>query len=126
MNAAIIGNPSLVAAGSVANTPGDNTVARNLANLRDAKVLAGNTASFGDAWSQIVYRVGQDASTAKGEMESRSEVVRQIENLQDSVAGVSLDEEAAAMMRFQRAYEANARYFSVINQALDVLMNLGR
>jgi flagellar hook-associated protein 1 FlgK len=126
MNAAVIGNPSLVAAGGVANTPGDNQVARNLANLRDAKVLAGNTASFGDAWSQIVYRVGQDASTAKGEMESRGEVVRQIENLQDSVAGVSLDEEAAAMMRFQRAYEANARFFATINQALDVLMNLGR
>jgi flagellar hook-associated protein 1 FlgK len=126
MNAAVTGNPSLVAAGGVAGTPGDNTVARNLANLRDAKLLAGNTASFGDAWSQIVYRVGQDGATAKGEMESRSEVVRQIENLQDSVAGVSLDEEAAAMMRFQRAYEANARYFSVINSALDVLMNLGR
>ena len=126
MNAAVTGNPSLVAAGGVANTPGDNTVARNLANLRDAKVLAGNTATFGDAWSQLVYRVGQDGATAKGEMESRGEVVRQIENLQDSVAGVSLDEEAAAMMRFQRAYEANARYFSVINSALDVLMNLGR
>jgi flagellar hook-associated protein 1 FlgK len=126
MNTAITGNPSLVAAGGVAATPGDNTVARNLANLRDAKVLAGNTSTFGDAWSQIVYRVGQDGATAKGEMESRSEVVRQIENLQDSVAGVSLDEEAAAMMRFQRAYEANARYFSVINSALDVLMNLGR
>jgi flagellar hook-associated protein 1 len=126
MNAAVTGNPSLVAAGGVANTPGDNTVARNLANLRDAKVLAGNTASFGDAWGQLVYRVGQDGATAKGEMESRGEVVRQIENLQDSVAGVSLDEEAAAMMRFQRAYEANARYFSVINSALDVLMNLGR
>ena len=73
-----------------------------------------------------MYRVGQDGATSKGEMESRGEVVRQIENLQDSVAGAPLDEEAAAMMRFQRAYEANARYFSVINSALDVLMNLGR
>jgi flagellar hook-associated protein 1 FlgK len=126
MNAALLGNHSLVAAGGVANTPGDNTVARSLANLRDAKVLSGNTATFGDAWSQIVYRVGQDGATAKGEAESRGEVVRQIENLQDSVAGVSLDEEAAAMMRFQRAFEANARYFSVINSALDTLMNLGR
>jgi len=30
------------------------------------------------------------------------------------------------MMRFQRAYEANARFFTTVNQTLDVLLNLGR
>ncbi len=34
--------------------------------------------------------------------------------------------EAAAMMRFQRAYEANARFFTVVNDTLDTLLNLGR
>jgi flagellar hook-associated protein FlgK len=29
-------------------------------------------------------------------------------------------------MRFQRAYEANARFFSTINETLDILLNLGR
>ncbi len=80
----------------MAATPGDNTVARNLAKTcATLRCSPGNTTTFGDAWSQLVYRVGQDSATAKGEMESRSEgIVRQIENLQDSVAGVSLDEEA--------------------------------
>lgn len=126
LDTTVAGNPSLVAAGGVAGTPGDNQAARSLANLRDAKVLAGNTATFGDAWSQLVYRVGQDAHAAQLEQDSRGEVVRQIENLRDSISGVSLDEEAAAMMRFQRAYEANARFFGVVNEALDVLLNLGR
>ena len=39
--------------------------------------------------------------------------------LRDQVSGVSLDEEAAQMLRFQRAYEANARFFRVIDQTLD-------
>ena len=56
----------------------------------------------------------------------RAEVVQQIDNLRDAVSGVSLDEEAASMMRFQRAYEANARFFTTVNQTLDVLLNLGR
>ena len=30
------------------------------------------------------------------------------------------------MMRFQRAYEANARFFSMVNQTLDMLLNIGR
>jgi len=29
-------------------------------------------------------------------------------------------------MRFQRAYEANARFFTTVNETLDVLLNLGR
>jgi flagellar hook-associated protein FlgK len=42
------------------------------------------------------------------------------------VSGVSLDEEAASMMRLQRACEANARVFTTVNQTLDVLLNPGR
>jgi flagellar hook-associated protein 1 FlgK len=124
MNAAVVADPSLVAAAGVAATPGDNTQARALANLRDAKVMNSNTSTFGDAWSQLVYTVGQDASSAKAEQDSRGEVVRQIVNLRDSVSGVSLDEETANMMKFQRAYEANAKFFDVVNSTLDVLLSL--
>jgi flagellar hook-associated protein 1 FlgK len=89
-------------------------------------VLAGNTATFTGFYTDLVYSVGQDRSAAVSESAVRGEVVQQIENLRDSVSGVSLDEEAASMMRFQRAYEANARFFGVVNQTLDVLLNLGR
>jgi flagellar hook-associated protein 1 FlgK len=126
LDAAVAGNPSLVAAGDVAATPGSNGTARALAALRDARVLSGNTATFTGFYTDLVYGVGQDRSTAVSEANSRGEVVTQIENLRDSVSGVSLDEEAASMMRFQRAYEANARFFTTVNETLDVLLNLGR
>ena len=34
------------------------------------------------------------------------------------------DEEAANLVRFQRAYEANARYFTTINDLLGTLMGM--
>jgi flagellar hook-associated protein 1 FlgK len=126
VDAAVVGNATLVAAAGVAATPGDNAQARALAQLRDATVLSGGSATFGAYWTDLVYQVGQDRRVAMAEQRTRGEVVRQIENLRDSVSGVSLDEEAAGMMRFQRAYEANARFFSVINETLDTLLNLGR
>jgi flagellar hook-associated protein 1 FlgK len=124
MNATVVADPSQVAAAGVAATPGDNTQARALANLRDAKVMSSGTATFNDSWAQLVYTVGQDASSAQAEESSRGEVVRQIVNLQDSVSGVSMDEETANMMKFQRAYEANAKFFSVVNSTLDTLLSL--
>jgi flagellar hook-associated protein 1 FlgK len=45
-----------------------------------------------------------------------------VDALRDQVSGVSLDEEAMHLLKFQRAYEANARFFSVIDQTLEMLL----
>ena len=41
----------------------------------------------------------------------------------DAVSSVSLDEEMADLMRFQRSYQANARVVRVIDEMLDGLIN---
>jgi flagellar hook-associated protein 1 FlgK len=123
MNAAVVADPTLVAAAGLP-VAGDNQVARHLANLRDAGIVGGVTPDA--AWSAIVYRVGSDVHEADTEQATREGIVNQIEQLRDSVAGVSIDEEAAMMMRFQRAYEANARFFTVIDETLQTLLSLKR
>jgi flagellar hook-associated protein 1 FlgK len=43
------------------------------------------------------------------------------------MSGVSLDEEAAELMKFQRAYQASARVISIIDSMLDTVVNgMGR
>jgi flagellar hook-associated protein 1 FlgK len=111
-----------IAAGAT-TAAGDNQVARNLAALQNNRVLNGGTSTMNDAWSDIVYRVGRDTQVAIQRSQSQTEVVRQMDALRDQVSGVSLDEEATSMLKFQRAYEANARFFTTIDQTLDVLMN---
>jgi flagellar hook-associated protein 1 len=122
LNPALSGNPRLVAAGQV--SAGDNQNARALGALRGARVMNGGTTTLSDAWADLTYRVGQDSASAKAELENRTSIVQQLEALRDAVSGVSLDEEAMEMMKFQRAYEANARYFQVIDSALDTLMSM--
>ena len=119
--APIQANPSLVAA-SQSGASGDNQVARAIAALREQPVLAGGTTSFTEAWAQLAYRVGSDAAAARTEQGSRHDVLSQVQRLRDQVSGVSLDEEAASMMKFQRAYEANAKFFTVVDQMLQTLM----
>ena len=55
---------------------------------------------------------------------SGEQVMQQLEQLRAQVSGVSMDEEAANLVRFQRAYEANARYFTTVNDLLDTLMGM--
>jgi flagellar hook-associated protein 1 FlgK len=123
---AIAADPTRIAA-SGSTATGDNTVARQLAGLRDARVLAGGTMSLSDSWSQLVYRVGRDAKTATDAAASRGQIVRQVDALRDEVSGVSLDEEAMHLLKYQRAYEAIARFFTTIDRSLDTLINtIGR
>jgi flagellar hook-associated protein 1 FlgK len=71
-----------------------------------------------------VYRVGTDTQVAKNEQASRDEIMQQLEALRDQASAVSLDEEAANLMKFQRAYEANAKFFSAVDRSLDTLMQM--
>jgi len=119
---AITADPGRIAAAG-SPLPADNQAARALSDARDARVLDGGTATLSEGWGRLVYRVGRDVQSARQESAMRQEVVSQVATLRDQVSGVSLDEEAMQMMKFQRAYEANARFFRVIDQTLDVLLN---
>jgi flagellar hook-associated protein 1 len=51
-----------------------------------------------------------------------------LQNLQDqrgSISGVSLDEEAANMVQYQRAYEAAARMVTTVDQMLQTIIHMG-
>jgi flagellar hook-associated protein 1 FlgK len=122
---AIAANDQLVAAAGAGAPVGDNATARGIAALRNARVVGG-TATLVDTWGQLVYRVGRDSQTAANEQRSRREIVTQVDALRDQVSGISLDEEAMHMLKFQRAYEANARFFTTVDETLDMLMSLAR
>ena len=123
VNPAVASDPTKIAAAANTNV-GDNQVARQISNLRDQRVMLGGTATMHDAWGRLVYQAGTDSQVAKIEADSRTDIVQQVQALKDSVSGVSLDEEAANMIKFQRAYEANARFFNTVNSALDTLLNM--
>ena len=107
--------------------PGDNQAARVIAALRDARIASGGTATLTESWGQFVARIGRDVQSASSERDVRGEIVDQIQSLRDQVSGVSLDEEALNLMKFQRAYQANARVFRAVDDALQILFDsLGR
>jgi flagellar hook-associated protein 1 len=121
VDAAVAADANRIAAAGAGGPVGDNTAARDIAAVRHARVFGGS-ATLAESWGQLVYRVGRDAQVAKDEQRSRLDIVNQVDQLRDQVSGISLDEEAMQLMRFQRAYEANARFFRAVDMTLDTLM----
>jgi len=123
LDAAIVADSQRVAA-SATGAVGDNGIATQLASLRDVKISTGGTRTAFEAWSQFVYTVATDVVGASASAVSHGQIVTQLQQLRAQTSGVSYDEEAAHLMRYQRAYEANARVFQAVSDVLDVLMGM--
>jgi flagellar hook-associated protein 1 FlgK len=121
---AVAADSNLVAAAGAGAPAGDNATARAIAALRHTP--ASGTKTFHEAWGELVYRVGRDSQNAANEQQSRKEIVNQVDALRDQVSGISLDEEAVNLLKFQKAYDANARFFRAIDATLDTLLGILR
>lgn len=100
---------------STTGAPGDNDVARAIANLRNG--------AADQAYATLVSRIGNEVrEVLRGEVNADA-LVAAVQDRRDSTSGVSLDEEMTNLIRFQRAYQASARAMSTLDESLDVLIN---
>jgi flagellar hook-associated protein 1 FlgK len=118
-----LGDPGKIAA-SADGAPGNNDNLRALAALRDQAIVNGQKPL--DFYARLVFRVGNDVKNASTDLDVQDITLRQLENQRSALSGVSLDEEAVNLMRYQRAFEASARVVTAINELTDVALNFGR
>jgi len=116
-----ITDPSLIAASSD-GTEGNNANAEALYALRNQAVINGQSPT--DYYSGIVFNVGNASANANAEQSASSLVLQQLNDQRSSVSGVSLDEEAANMVRYQQAYSASAQIISTINSMMQTVINM--
>lgn len=114
-----ISNPSLLA-GSSDGTSGSNGNAEAMYALRNQALIAGQSAS--DYFSRIVFNVGNAVANANAQQSASNLVLQQLNNQRSSVSGVSLDEEAANIIRYQQAYAASAKVVSTINSMMETVI----
>jgi flagellar hook-associated protein 1 FlgK len=104
--------------------PGDNKNAFNIAGLSSTAITDLRSATFEDYYEGIVTTVGTMSKAAADGLTYDDNLRFELEKKRDAVSGVSLDEEAANLIRFQRAYEAGARMIRVADELLETIINL--
>ena len=115
-------DPSKLAMSST-GAPGGSDIANALLALRSQPVVGSQTPL--GAYSQIVFQVGSDISNAQSAATTSSSILQQLQNQQSSVSGVSIDEETANLLQFQRGFEASAHVISVIDSMMQTVLGMG-
>jgi flagellar hook-associated protein 1 len=119
-------DPTRIAAAAAPYSPADNRIANFIGDLQFKKVMRGGMASIDDFYNGVVGQVGVYTHRANANKESQDNVVKQLNNLRESISGVSLDEEATKMIEFQKAFDASARLIRTADEMFDTVLNLKR
>ena len=83
-------------------------------------------AKFGDYARNMLTGLAQTIGSVTNRADESNVVDSALRIQRDSVSGVSLDEETADLLRFQKAYQANAKVISVIDEMLVSLISIVR
>jgi flagellar hook-associated protein 1 FlgK len=111
---------------SNAGATGDNRNVFALSDALGAGVLEGGTISVASAVERLTADVGLQTRTAQVNRDAESVVNGDDLAARDSVSGVNLDEEAAAMLRYQQAYQAAAQIIAIASDLFDSLIGAVR
>ena len=103
-------------------SPGGNENILQLAELGQRTVVDGFTlAGF---CGSLAGQVGRDLSQAQANQSTQEGLLAQARSMREDISGVSLDEEAARLIEYQRAYQAAAQMVSTLNELTSTLMSM--
>jgi len=137
LSAEILNNPRLIACSDEKMVPkgelnedgtfnmltGNNHVIRDIIKLADRKDELGNSDNYQDRVKALVAEIGTIQNHYKS-MDAAEELrLDALTQQRSSVSGVSLDEEMTNIIRFNHAYNANARIITAIDEELNTLIN---
>jgi len=120
---AVRGDPTKFAA-SLGGIGQDTQNAVTLANFLDLPLDSKSGASLGDLYDRLTAGTTQASSIAQSTSKSAQSFEETLRGQEAAISGVSIDEEAVQMLTYQRAYQAAARYISVLSDLFDILVQI--
>jgi len=121
--AVLITDPSKIAASSD-GSPGSNGNLTQLLAVQNQTVTGGQSPI--NFYADMVFGIGSDVANGSAERDASDLILRQLQDQRSSLSGVSMDEEAANLIRYERSYQAAARVITAISEITDTAIQLGR
>ena len=104
----------------------DNRNAVALAALQTTKTMLSGSASYQDAYAQIVSLIGNKSREVEVTGKAQQALADQAQSARDQISGVNLDEEAAKLLQYQQAYQAAAKMIDIAGKLFDEILALGK
>jgi len=108
--------------GQAFDAQGNNVNLMRILDLESSGIVSGQ--SLTEAYLNLVGDVGNQATQAEISYEALEVLEAQATEARDRVSGVSLDREAADLIRFQQAYQASAQIIQIASKIFDDMLRI--
>jgi flagellar hook-associated protein 1 FlgK len=122
----LTGLDKIAASSTVAGVPGNNVNALALVDVHTKRQSTLGNSTLTDYHAITIGNVGSTTSEVEVSKIAKGAELDQVQALREGVSGVSLDEELANLLSFQRSFEASARLITVADDLLQTVLSLGR
>jgi flagellar hook-associated protein 1 len=95
-----------------------------LSQLQTQSTMSGQTATYQEAYAQLVSEIGNTTSQIKVTGAAQQSLLDQATASNEALSGVNLDEEAASLLKYQQAYQASAKVVEVASTLFDTLLSI--
>ncbi|MCX5767506.1 MAG: flagellar hook-associated protein FlgK [Gemmatimonadetes bacterium] len=123
LSASVAASASAIASGNTRNAAGNNTVALNVAALRDNSPSAAGNSVTG-AFRTLVSGLAVKKNSADDSATVYKTLADQASNRRQSATGVNTDEELMKLIRYQQAFIAASKYMQTVNEMSQSLMSI--
>lgn len=123
VNTDLVGDPRMIAVGQ-GHLPGDNRAALAIASLQDTGIESLQGLSVSAFWDRHVEDFAVRTAQAQDKTLADTIVRDNLSEQQQAISGVNADEETISLIQHQRAFQASARFISVVDELLNTLINL--
>ncbi len=113
-----------IAAAAPPGAPGNNAIALRIAALARNGIGSTGNVTLPQFYNNMVSELGIEVSSSSNEVSSTELVLQQLEGQRDAVSSVSLDEEMANLIKFQRAFDAAAKVMSSTDQMFQTILSM--
>lgn len=122
----LVDDPYKIQASGFADAPGDNSVVLQMAQLATKSIANLKGLTFSESYNTGVAKFGQDISNVETQLQAQEAVQKLLLKQRDSISGVSIDEEVAGLMIYQRGFQASARLLTVIDSLIEDVLQMQR
>lgn len=116
-------HPNLISTGR-GMLPGDNSVARDIADLQHDATMQGDSITFDEFYNGTIAELGILVNRAQDERKNAELIADQFQKLRDEVSSVNMDEEVANMVAYQRGFEAAAKFVSNVDEMTETVIRM--
>lgn len=115
----------IAAARLTRGAPGDNGNALAINDLFTSQVVNGKE-TFVENYGRLVSTLGTESKRNTMAFGGATDTLTQLENMRESIVGVSLEQEIINLTLFQKGFEAAATYVSTVDEMMATVLNLRR